>query len=117
MTSGTLFDKLMNANARKEVRLSVGQWVLDRPESMPELLTHCFTIHKEISYKAAWILEIVCLEKLELLYPYLDSYFENLPKVYKDQAVRPLAKICEMLAVAYYKKNDPELKNRFSART
>jgi hypothetical protein len=48
---------------------------------------------------------------MELLYPHLDYYFLNIPKVHRDQALRPLAKICEKLCTAYYKNNDLQLKS------
>ena len=109
MASETLLEKLNHTSARRESRLNIADWVLSKPEVFPELLEFCFHIKDDISYKACWTLEFVCLEKLELLFPYLDYYFENLPSVYKDQALRPLAKICELLAVQYYKANNAEL--------
>lgn len=109
MASETLFEKLNYTSARRKSRLNISNWVLSKPEVIPELLEYCFHIKEDISYKACWTLEFVCLEKVELLFPYLDFYFENLPKVYKDQALRPLAKICELLAVQYYKVNNTEL--------
>lgn len=98
----TLYEKLNNIKAYRQTRLDIARWVLDRPETIDELLSFCFEVDAEISYKATWILEFVCIEKLELLYPKLDLFFKNLPKVYRDQALRPLAKICEMLTKAYY---------------
>ena len=109
MISETLTEKLKYTNAHRHVRLDVARWVLDRPSSMPYLLEHCFNIDNDISHKATWILEFVCLEKLENIYPFLDDFFENLPKAYKHQAVRPLAKICELLAKKYYKDKDSKL--------
>jgi len=103
----TLYEKLNNTKAYRQTRLDVAHWVLERPETITSLLDFCFEVDTKISYKAAWILEFVCIERLELLYPHLDSYFENLPKVYRDQALRPLAKICEMLTKAYYKEKNP----------
>jgi hypothetical protein len=110
MASETLFEKLNYTSARRDSRLSVANWVLSTPEVFPELLEYCFHIKEDISYKACWTLEFVCIERLELLFPCLGYYFENLPKVYKDQALRPLAKICELLAVQYYQANNTELK-------
>ncbi|PKA83952.1 hypothetical protein ATE92_2121 [Ulvibacter sp. MAR_2010_11] len=115
MASEVLFEKLSYTKAYRQTRLDVAQWVLDHPESFPDLLEYCFLDKTEISYKASWILEFVCLEKLSLLYPHLDFYFEHLPHVVRDQALRPLAKICEMLAVAHYKEDDPKLRNNFTA--
>ena len=109
MTSETLIEKLNYTNARRDSRSHLAKWVLGKPEVFPELINLCFQTNSNVSYKAAWILEFLCLERLDLLYPHLDSYFENLPKVNKDQAVRPLAKICELLAVQCYKAKSPEL--------
>ena len=105
----TLEEKLNNTNAYRQTRLDVARWVLDRPESIKELLDFCFHTEDTISYKAAWILEYVCTERLELLLPHLDYYLENLPKVNRDQALRPMAKILEMLAVGYYKNVDEKV--------
>lgn len=110
MALETLFEKLNNTSARRDSRTRIANWVLSRPEVFQELLEYCFHIKEDISYKACWTLEFVCLERLELLYPCLDYYFENLPKVYKDQSLRPLAKICELLAVQYYTANNTDLK-------
>ncbi|WP_121907055.1 hypothetical protein [Ulvibacter antarcticus] len=78
MASETLSEKLNITKAYRQTRLDVANWVLDRPETFSELLKHCFNVKDEISYKAAWILEFVCLERLELLFPHLDYYFKSL---------------------------------------
>lgn len=109
MASEMLFEKLKNTKAYRQSRLDVALWVLDHPETFPELLDYCFQIETELSYRATWILEFVCIEQLGLLHPHLDRYFKDLPTVYRDQALRPLAKICEMLAVSYYKHREPRL--------
>ncbi|MCH2488840.1 MAG: adenylosuccinate lyase [Flavobacteriales bacterium] len=109
MASETLLEKLQYTKAYRKTRLDVAHWVLDHPETFSELLNYCYKTEADISYKATWILEFVCAEKLDLLYPYLDKFFENLPKISRDQALRPLAKICEMMAVHYYKEKDEEI--------
>ena len=101
-----LIEKLNFPRAYRKVRLDIAHWVIDHPETFPQLLDICFKSNDKISYKAAWILEYVCTEKLELLYPYLDLFFENIPKIKKDQAVRPFSKICLMIAKHYYTKKD-----------
>jgi hypothetical protein len=81
--------------------------VIDKPEHFIFLLSTSFQVDENLSYKAAWILELVCIKKMNLLLPHLDYFIEHLPKVYKNQAVRPMAKICEELTIAFYKKQDP----------
>lgn len=115
MADSGLYEKISYEKAYRENRLGGALWVLDHPETLPELLTYCFKHDDIISYKALWVLEFVCLKDLELLYPHLDTFFENLPGAYRDQALRPLSHICEMLALRYYKKKDPVLGDAFSA--
>lgn len=107
MASEELYKKLSYQRAYRQTRLDIAQWVMDHPETFPELLNYCFQKDDEISYRATWILEFVCLADLNYLVPHFDVFFKHLPTIYKDQAVRPLAKICEKLMVAYYKTKDP----------
>jgi len=106
MDTEILVEKLNFPRAYRKTRLDIAQWVIDHPETFSELLNICFKTDEKISYKAAWILEYVCAEKLEMLLPYLDVFFENIPKSHIDQAVRPFSKICLMLAKQYYIKKD-----------
>lgn len=109
MASEELIEKLNCTSARRDSRTQAANWVLKKPEVFPELLDLCFYAKDDLSFKAAWILEFVCLEKFELLYPHFETYFDNLPNDHKDQTVRPLAKICERLAIEYYKNKNPVL--------
>ena len=102
--------------AYRQSRLDLAQWVLKNPESFPELLALCFNVSSDTSYKATWILEFVCAEQLSLLYPHLDEFFTKLPLTKKDQALRPLAKICQMLAISYYKDKDEALINTITSK-
>lgn len=106
MKSEILIKKLNYQSPTKEVRLEVAHWVIENPETFPQLLEICFKASDKTSYKAAWVLEYVCTEKMELLVPYFDLLFENLPKIYLDQAVRPFSKICLMLAKLNYTKKE-----------
>jgi hypothetical protein len=104
-----LAKKLDFPRAHRKTREDIAYWIIDHPEYFPDLLDFCFKTELKISHKAAWVLEIVCEEQMDLLLPHLDGFFENIPKVKKDQAVRPLAKICLMLAKKYYKKKDQKV--------
>ena len=41
----------------------------------------------------------------------MDKFTSNISKVHLDSAVRPVAKICEYLVIAYYSKEDNNIKN------
>lgn len=116
MASEELLRQISYDKAFRKNRMNAALWVLDHPETIPELLKYCFEDASELSYKAAWVFEFVCLDQLELLYPYLDYFFKNLPMVSRDQAVRPMAHICELLAIQNYKKMNPEVLKVFAAK-
>ena len=114
MSSQILKEKLNFPRAYRQKRLDVAQWVLDNPETFPDLLRYCFDEKSELSYRATWILEFVCNKKLSLLFPHLDTFCKNLSLVKKDQAVRPLSKISGFLIVSFYKKKDVETRKNLS---
>ncbi|MFK5983774.1 MAG: adenylosuccinate lyase [Flavobacteriaceae bacterium] len=101
-----LYTQLTNLTAHKKSRLEVSNWVIENPDSLKELLSYCFKVDEEVSYKAAWVLEMVCEKKLPLLIPHFEIFFKNLPIVTKDQAVRPLSKICLFLTERHYKRRN-----------
>ncbi|MEZ4779517.1 MAG: adenylosuccinate lyase [Flavobacteriaceae bacterium] len=109
-----LEQQLQYTNAARFSRKKAAMWVLKHPETIEELLHFCFKNDKELSHKANWTLEFVCMEKLELLFPHLDYFFSHLGSVKEDSSVRPLSHICELLCHQYYKKGDKTLQQLFS---
>ena len=106
-----LHSQLTNLTAHKKSRLEVSNWVIENPERLKELLNYCFKIDEEISYKAAWVLEYLCNDRLDLLIPHLTLFLENIPKAYKNQSIRPFSKICLMIAKLNYIKKDIAIVN------
>ncbi|PHS65629.1 MAG: adenylosuccinate lyase [Flavobacterium sp.] len=106
-------NQLSNLTPHKKARLEISELVISNPELFPELLKYCFQTEKEISYKAVWILELVSEKKLSLLIPYYELFFKNIPKVTKDQALRPLSKICLFLTESHYKKRNIVLESKY----
>lgn len=89
--------------------MKAARWVLSHPETFPELLGYTFSPVQETSIRASWVLEFVCLERLDWLYPHLDEFFQNLSSIKHESVMRPLANICERLCLAYYKKSEHAL--------
>lgn len=94
---------LILLKAYKKDRELLANKAINQPEFLEFILNTCFQVDEDISYKAAWVLERVCIQKPELLFPQIDFFIFNLNRVYKKQAVRPMAKICEVLLLLYYK--------------
>ncbi len=104
-----LIQQLNQLKAYRKDREKLADRVLNNADYFDCIFDCCFDVDEDISYKAAWVLEIICLKNIKLLVPYLDRFFENIPRVYKHQAVRPLAKICEEIVLGYYSHKEPSL--------
>lgn len=111
MNKDFLIHQLNNIeNAKRENRLRVANLVLKNNNLFPFLLEIVFDLNNKTGIKAAWILELVCEQKIDWLVPHLDYFTKNISTVTQDSAVRPIAKICNFMAIAYTSKNDNLLK-------
>lgn len=98
--------KLDYVSAHRENRLKVAQDVLENPALFDELVQICFRPLDKNNYKACWVLEFVSYEELIWLQPHLDFFCSNL-KILKDEsAIRPIAKVAQLLVKSHYKKNE-----------
>ncbi|CAL2101484.1 conserved protein of unknown function [Tenacibaculum sp. 190130A14a] len=95
------------ANPARENRKTASNIVLNNPNLIKNLVALTFDVDNKLSIKAAWVLEWICTHHgIEYIIPYIDSFTENIQKVYLDSAVRPCAKICEHIAKAYTSKKE-----------
>ena len=106
MNNTSLLEQLSYKKAYRENRMQAALWVIENPQTFEKLLNYCFTSKTELAYKAAWVLEFVYLENPKWLLPHLDLFFKHLPSINLDQTLRPLAHICELIAISNYKKKD-----------
>ena len=111
MTTSQLYTELNHVDATREKRLFYAQMIIDNPKMVPNVLEILFRVDDPLSCKAAWILEYVCNTNLELLLPCLDSFTQQIHNVYLDSAVRPVAKICELLVKSFYEKDENNVKS------
>lgn len=118
MASEELKTQLDHMSALRNSRQKVANEVNSNPELFETLLYLVFDVENTTSVKAAWVFELVCDHNLDALAPHLDFFTLQLKDVRNDSAVRPLSKICEMIAKAYYSKkptiikealNDPQI--------
>ena len=107
MSLSFLSDQLSNLGpATKENRDRVANIVLETPSLFEELVFLTFQTEDKMSIKAAWILEwITTHHGIHYLYPQLNVFNAGISQLQFDSAIRPCAKICEQLAIAYDKKN------------
>lgn len=102
------------ANAMRKNRMRVAEKIFEDPVKFRPLLEIVFDVDNKLSVKAAWVMELVCLENLNLLLPHLDFFTSQLNKVHFDSAVRPVSKICMELARAYHHKKPNLTQNALS---
>ena len=98
-------------NAKRINRDRVVRFILGNTEHFKELVTLAFQTTNKIHIKAAWILELVCEQQLQLIIPHLTFFTENLKFVQHESAIRPVSKVCNFLAIAYASKKENLVKN------
>ncbi|MBT8178181.1 MAG: adenylosuccinate lyase [Eudoraea sp.] len=90
-------------------RTKMASIITKNPGEIPALLRIAFLDEFPVSSKACWVLEVMARDHLNILLPYLNQLIPNLDKATLDSSVRPLAKICENLTLAYFQKKDPQV--------
>jgi len=86
--------------------------VLHNPELFPELIQLCFQTSNKNSSKAFWILEFVSYQKLEWMEKHLDFFCSQIKNLKDESAIRPAAKICQLLVLSHFKKKEIKLSEK-----
>ncbi|AOW08236.1 hypothetical protein [Flavobacterium gilvum] len=86
--------------------------VLHNHDLFPELVRLCFETSDKNHPKACWILEFVCYQKLEWMKEYLDFFCSQIKNIKEESAIRPVAKICQLLIKSHYKKGEIQLSEK-----
>lgn len=110
MTTEQLYQELNDVNHSLEKRLHYANLIIENPELTPKLLGILFMVHDKLSPRAAWVLEFACSRDIKTITPHLTMFTEQFQNVHIDSAVRPVAKICELITKAYYSKKDSCIK-------
>lgn len=71
MTLEELHKELSFVNASRENRLKNAKMMLNDLSLLPKLIAILFMTKDKVSCKAAWILEYVCAENINVIIPYL----------------------------------------------
>lgn len=115
MTTTELYNELNYVNHSREKRTYYANLVINNPNLVPKLLEILFKVDNKISPRAAWVFEFMCTNNIEVIIPHLNYFTKNIHKVHLDSSVRPVAKICELIAKAYTHKNDNKIKTALDA--
>lgn len=100
-------------NPKRENRQRVADVVLKDQKLCKDLVTITFDVDTKVSIKAAWILEWICNHHhLNWVLPHLDEFSSKINTLKFDSAIRPCAKICELLATEYYSKSENDVQKK-----
>jgi hypothetical protein len=110
MTKSELLQKLDYVDHTREKRGKMAHLALNRPEMIPLLLAIAFEKHSYLSDKAIWVVEYTVKQNISMLLPQLETFTKNLHLINREQGIRPLAKMCELLLLDYYSKKGTESK-------
>lgn len=108
VTKEELHLSLNYINATRKKRMEMANMVMENSDLVEPLLEITFDVDDPISSKACWILEYVVKEDLSYILPHINFFSDNINSVKLDSSVRPMAKICEYLIIAYFSKNKNE---------
>ena len=106
MTYLELYNALTYVDHSRLKRKEMSHLILNNPSNIPIIMEIAFQVDDPVSCKACWILEFMAKEQLSLLFPHIDNFVNNIGKVHLDPAVRPIAKICEVLMKSFFQSKD-----------
>lgn len=92
------YKKIETSSAYRQNRDDNKLFIFNNPQYLSLLVDIAFTISDKNHYKACWILELVCEEKLILFKPFLDQFCEVISKYENHSAIRSISKICMFLS-------------------
>lgn len=106
MDASLFYAELDNVNHSREKRHYYTQIIRSQPDLMRIALEILFMVDDNRSNRAGWLVEFVTKSDITMILPHLDYLTAHIHTVYQDSALRPVAKVCEYLAVSYYKERD-----------
>ncbi|KDN55395.1 hypothetical protein [Flavobacterium seoulense] len=98
--------QLEHLKAYRKDRLDLAQNILENKEYFDELVQICFTPADKNNNKACWILEFIAYEELIWLQPYINFFCKNIKHLKDESALRPIAKIIQLLLASHYKRKE-----------
>ena len=101
-------------NAKRIYRDAVTKFVIDNKETIPFLVELTFGNQKKVAIKSSWVLELVCLQNINYLGSSIDHFIDNMDRPSDESILRPLSKICFLIAKAYFSKTDNLIKSKIT---
>ena len=110
MTKVQLYKALDYANHSREKRMEMALLISENPHLIDPLFEIATIDDSQISSRACWILEFTARENLPFIFPHLNTFTGILYVLKRESSIRPIAKICELLMLAYFKEENHTIK-------
>ena len=96
-------------NAKRIYRDKAAEDILDDLDLIPKLIDKIYDIEDPLHIKAAWVFELVCLEHIMLLSPYIHQFINGMPTLKHESALRPVSKVCSLWSAYYFSESPSDL--------
>jgi len=96
-------------NAKRSYRDSAASYILRNPELISGLVDKVFDTADQLHIRAAWVLELICLEDVTLLDPFIHVFINGMSKLTNESALRPVSKVCSLWCTHYFVRNEPDI--------
>ena len=96
-------------NAKRIYRDKAAEDILDDLDLIPKLIDKIYDIEDPLHIKAAWVLELVCLEHIMLLSPYIHQFINGMSILKHESALRPVSKVCSLWSAYYFSESPSDL--------
>jgi len=107
--SSELKTKLDYVTACRANRSLAAQDILENQFLFEELVSLCFSTSDKNHHRACWVLEFVCYEELLWMQSYVDFFCSNLKHLKEESAIRPIAKVMQLLVKSHYRKEENDI--------
>ncbi|UJH67663.1 adenylosuccinate lyase [Allomuricauda sp. SCSIO 65647] len=114
MTKEQLHQKLNSGRLSKVQIDGLVAELEQHPELVGHLLQEVFEEDKGDTFNASWTFDHLMRKKLPYLLPFLQPFVDGLETLRSQSCIRPMAHVCELLTIAYFKKKDPAFQKNIS---
>ncbi len=99
-----LYKRIENSSAHTQNRIDNGNFIVQNPHLLTDLVPFCFEISNKLHIRACCILEKVFEIQMDLSFNYLDSICKNLSNLKNDSAIRSMSRFLMLLIKDNLKK-------------
>ena len=103
-TDNSLVSSLLKINTKPAYRLNLTKKIIADNSLLEEVILIAKKDKDKVSAKAARAMELVGVQNIALLLPYIDDIFIISKTNQRDDVIRPMAKIMELLVTYHFNK-------------